>query len=201
MKMLTEGQYNQLKARAEIGDAIAKALAAPGALPLVARILQQSRETRYFDIYHQGSLYMERNWLVEKTKRDTRAGIRIHRIVRSDIDRHLHDHPGWSLSIVLHGGYFEELPIEPRAELARWTDEGQEQTYQVWRAPGDIVYREATDRHRIVIPEGQESLSLFVIGPTVNKWGFYMPAGKVTWEDYLGEAKDSQGEPGNMGVM
>jgi len=197
MKMLTESEHNALVARATIGDAIAQALAAPGADVLIDRVLTIARTDPYTDIHHKGDLYMERAWLLSKFSIDEFAGVRIHRIARSDIDRHLHDHPGWSLSIVLRGGYFEELPLEPRADLARWTD-GQEQTYQVWRAPGDVVYREAADRHRIVIPEGQESLSLFVIGPTVHKWGFYTEAGKVAWEDYLGEAKDS-GDPDNMG--
>ena len=153
-----------------------------------ACMLTIARTDPYTDIHHKGDLYMERAWLLSKFSIDEFAGVRIHRIARSDIDRHLHDHPGWSLSIVLRGGYFEELPLEPRADLARWTD-GQEQTYQVWRAPGDVVYREAADRHRIVIPEGQESLSLFVIGPTVHKWGFYTEAGKVAWGQYEGEAK------------
>lgn len=98
MKQLTEAEYTALVARAEIGNAIAKALSGPGAAPLVDTILMASRWKPYTDIHHKGALYMERNWLVEKRKDDDRAGLRVHRIVRSDVDRHLHDHPGWSLA-------------------------------------------------------------------------------------------------------
>lgn len=123
-----------------------------------------------------------RGWLDRLIGRMVRA--RLHWTLRSDSDRHLHDHPSWSISIVLWGGYWEITPL----------DQGQHPGMDMdhllaeWRGPGAIVFRRATSRHRLELPEGQTSLSIFIRGRSCNDWGFYTPDGKVYWKDYLGEA-------------
>jgi hypothetical protein len=135
-----------------------------------------------------------------------RLAIRAHTILRSDSDRHLHDHPSWSLSIVLEGGYWEVFeptpfaltcPLIYRAALdtiaQSWiAPEGAaDHTYLnafgiYWRGPGAVVLRKATDFHRLVLPRGVVAKSIFVMGAKTNSWGFLTPGGKVGWRKYLG---------------
>lgn len=98
----------------------------------------------------------------------------MHNTLRSDAGRDLHDHPWWSISIVLLGGYWEIMPTE-QEQPAKW-DARPETTLlrgyrRAWRRPGSIVFRRATDRHRLEIPEGGEAWSLFIMGPWQRKLG------------------------------
>ncbi|MBB5414080.1 hypothetical protein [Paraburkholderia atlantica] len=130
--------------------------------------------------------------------------IRAHTILRSDNDRHLHDHPSWSLSIVLEGGYWEVFEPTPYALqrpeiydrlldcLATETpDSGLCAHYGIiWRGPGAIVLRRATDFHRLILPRGTVAKSIFVMGKKSNSWGFLTPQGKVYWRTYFGLDKE-----------
>lgn len=111
--------------------------------------------------------------------------IRLHEILRSDNDHHLHDHPCWNISIVLWGGYWERMPLfvvpSPEHFIADC-----EYTVKKWRGPGSIVFRRATDRHSLELPAGQTCWSIFIMGKKSQSWGFYTPAGKVGWREYLG---------------
>jgi hypothetical protein len=137
------------------------------------------------------------------------VAIRAHTILRSDSDRHLHDHPGWSLSIVLQGGYWEVL--EPNMEYAYGSIYAQvleliandapvtreewwqymAQRYNVfWRGPGAVVIRRANCFHRLILPSGSITKSIFAMGKKSNSWGFLTPQGKVYWRTYLGLDKE-----------
>ena len=157
-------------------------------MSLVDRLIARAKRTPYFNL--EG--YMERYWLLKpngmkdegepKRKLLPDLGIRIHRILRSDTDRHLHDHPWGSMSIVLCGGYLEVMPLDPNQDPA--LDETQ--TIAVWRKPGAIVFRKAHSRHRLVLPEGKDCWSMFWTGPYRKGWGFYTAQGFVPWRKYLG---------------
>lgn len=126
--------------------------------------------------------------------------IRAHTILRSDADRHLHDHPSWSLSVVLEGGYWEVLEPTPYALqrqriYERLLDCLTTETPDadlcarygiIWRGPGAIVLRRATDFHRLILPKGSIAKSIFVMGKKSNSWGFLTSNGKVYWRTYLG---------------
>ncbi|MFM0141767.1 hypothetical protein [Paraburkholderia sp. RL18-085-BIA-A] len=135
--------------------------------------------------------------------------VRAHTILRSDSDRHLHDHPSWSLSIVLEGGYWEVC--EPDAQYADstvylevldmiesgapfvldgWWLEVAKRYNIYWRGPGAIVLRRAGAFHRLILPQGTIAKSIFVMGKKSNSWGFKTPAGKVYWRTYLGLDKE-----------
>lgn len=158
---------------------------------LIARIAAdlsaQAAKTPYFNIKD----YMNRNWLlipstlngeapVEGSEGRVGIGARIHEILRSDSDRHLHDHPWWSISIILEGGYREWMPLHAHQDFSR----DAEFLYYVDRKPGDIVFREASDRHRLELLNGPAK-SLFIMGPWEQDWGFYLPEGKMYWKEYL----------------
>ena len=119
--------------------------------------------------------YMLRWWVIP---RNEGCNLYLHDIRRSDDDRAGHDHPWENTSFVLEGGYIEVLfdPAEPWREVDR-----------VWRGPGSIVTRKATDTHRLIVPEGGRAVSLFMTGPKVRDWGFWCPGGVwVPWQQFTG---------------
>jgi hypothetical protein len=145
---------------------------------LADKLIEQAKRHPYFHL--EG--YMERYWLTPFSP-DNSQNTRIHHILSSDKDRIFHDHSWESTSIILKGGYWEIMP----------GDQGQDPSFDdinyisIWRAPGDVVSRKALTRHRIELPEGKTSWSMFIMGKYENKWGFYTPEGKVYWREYLNE--------------
>lgn len=162
------------------------------------------RPYRKGHLFHaDGSLYMGRYCLFESRW----LSARVHHIATADLDRHMHDHPWNFVSLVLRGGYLELRPAErepcfitvskPRGLV--WEDEQVERSRMTQRLCGDLAFRRATDRHRIVsvLPH---TWSLFVYGPVLQWWGFYTPQGKIHWRDYaspVGVSND-QGEVANV---
>lgn len=166
----------------------------------VNRLIARAMRTPYFHLHHgDGSLYMERYWLVPLTYgafgcytakwwREPSAwllqtlgiAVRVHHICTADLDRSLHDHPWDWVSIVLRGWYLEARPshIAPC-----FHGEEEELTHITARHAGSFAFRHATDRHRITHVE-PETWTLFITGPKVQWWGFYTPAGKVYYRDY-----------------
>ncbi|MBB2928365.1 hypothetical protein [Paraburkholderia silvatlantica] len=150
---------------------------------IVDRIIARAKRTPYFHL----TGYMERFWLFRDAagpgeEHHQRIAARAHHILRSDDDRHFHDHPWPSISIVLRGGYWEVMPTKQdqhaSLDFCCWR--------RVWRGPGAIVIRRAHHRHRLEIPVGKTAWSLFIMGRYTKKWGFYTPQGFVYWRDYLG---------------
>lgn len=194
------------------------------------RVHEAARETPYYDLPG----YMLRDWVLGYRSPERNGdnplwkqgfkpkssalyrficrhiAVRAHTILRSDSDRHLHDHPAWSLSIVLEGGYWEVFeptlfaishPATYRHILAHLDQNypGFEDSIEVeqcelygiyWRGPGAVVLRRATDFHRLVLPQGTIARSIFAMGKKSNSWGFKTPAGKVYWKTYLGLDKE-----------
>jgi len=144
-------------------------------------LCHQIRRTAYRTPYHHLKGYMNR-YFVTAADRDAydQGGPvrRLHEILRSDNDRHLHDHPFDYTTLILEGGYFEETPVDPRDPA------GLRQTE--WHAPGSVITRRATDAHRLVIPEGKTCTTLFMTGPRWREWGFHTEDGWVHWRPYLG---------------
>jgi hypothetical protein len=106
---------------------------------------------------------MERFWIF----RTRWLSARIHRILRSDHDRDLHDHPWDYASVILRGGYWEV------------TDAGRR-----WYGPGSIVFRRAEHLHRLVLPAGEPATTLFVHRRKSRDWGFRTESGWVDWKTY-----------------
>lgn len=128
--------------------------------------------------------YLRRWWIVP---RNEGCNVYLHEILRSDDDRAGHDHPWANTSFLIDGEYEEVLfdPLEPWREARR-----------VRRVAGDVARREATDTHRLIVPEGGRAISLFMTGPKVRDWGFWCPDGRgwVHWRDFTaGEAGELVG--------
>lgn len=132
----------------------------------------------------------------------TLPNIYLHKFLRDDDDRALHDHPWSSLSIILTGGYWEHIAG----------------TGKLFRMPGDIVYRRATHAHRVELFKNPDKVihvsinsdntlssgleiggpkpawTLFITGFKVRDWGFHCPKGWRRWQDFV--SKDDPGLPG-----
>src|SRR5208282_805597 len=66
------------------------------------------------NVYFHLEGYMER-WWIRRPKEGRKWTCRLHHILRSDEDRHLHDHPWPYVTIILKGGYWEVTPVSGRA--------------------------------------------------------------------------------------
>lgn len=175
---------------------------------LATWLIARAKRTPYFHLHHaDGSLYMERYWLVPsrayEKEPDSRystlcklhkrpfgwllqrfgVSVRIHRLHTPDLDRHMHDHPWPFVSVVLRGFYVEARPrqIEPAFFGDVHTVESMQMRV---RGTGSIAFRRATDRHSILSTSVGEVWTLFITFPKRQWWGFYTPSGKVHWKDY-----------------
>jgi hypothetical protein len=95
-------------------------------------------------------------------------GIYLHKFLRSDYDRSLHDHPWPFVAIILRGGYFE---VHDQTQERREVEE--------WRGVGSVLLRPASWRHRVVL-NGKPPWSLVIVGRRCQPWGFF-PAGQWCW--------------------
>lgn len=169
-------------------------------------LIARSQRTPYHDIGD----YMGRSWLRPHNADESNWAARVHNVKRSDLDRALHDHPWINISVLLKGGYWEVKPgsfqqaveshfIGAADELLAaqnfiWLNSGVKATrkqlraYRAmgihWRGPGAVVFRKATALHRLVLPEGQDAWSLFIMGPKKRDWGFQTPDGWVHADIY-----------------
>lgn len=99
----------------------------------------------------------------------------LHKFLRDDDDRALHDHPWWFVSIVIKGGYFEY--VEGARSLVR-------------SAPS-IAYRPAELRHRVRLFRDLATgkliscWTLVITGRKSREWGFWCPQGFVPWHEFV----------------
>jgi hypothetical protein len=113
--------------------------------------------------------------------------IYLHKFMRSDDDRALHDHPWFNVSLPLTEGYYEHLPYRGNPQ----------ETIKFERRPWRLYFRNAELPHRIELhtkliwrDDGLDLLekpvwSLFLTGRKVRSWGFYCPKGWVPWRDFV----------------
>lgn len=130
------------------------------------------RAASYRTPYSNIADYMDRFWFLPELFGE-RA--RLHRTMRSDRGRDLHDHPWHFVSIILEGGYTEEIEIQsgpnPLHETRRY------------RA-GDILFRHAEHRHRLEVEDASECWSLVFTSSHVREWGFWTAHGFIPWREY-----------------
>jgi hypothetical protein len=97
--------------------------------------------------------YLKRHYLI----RTKYLGMFIHQFWSSDEDG-VHCHPWSNMTIVLRGGFYEELA------------DGQ----VLWRPPGFWCFRKAEQFHRIILKPGTEGKvwTLFIRFKRYRRWGF-----------------------------
>ncbi len=127
-----------------------------------------------FYIGGQEDAYLERWWIIPRNKW---FNIYLHRILKSDRDEALHDHPWINMSLLIMGAY-DEVTIA----------EGGVQYVSPLYA-GELRFRRPTAAHRLVVKEGdgrKEVWTLFVTGPVWRHWGFHCSDGWRHWHDFIG---------------
>jgi len=117
--------------------------------------------------------------------------IYLHRFLRSDDDRALHDHPWASLSVILMGAYVEHTIAAGGVH------------HRDLRRPGDMVARGAHAAHRVELLHDAAQLdpiwrhaeammglhpvyTLFLTGPRIRNWGFHCRQGWRPHEAFEG---------------
>lgn len=115
------------------------------------------------------SPYMMRWW---KIMRNWALNCYYHIVLRSDDDTAHHDHPWWSFSIVLDGGYFEERILPGGIHQRKWY------------GPGSMLFRRTgKTAHRLVLAkvggliggpsDEKPATTIFITGPVLRRWGFH----------------------------
>lgn len=123
--------------------------------------------------------YLER-WFV--VPRNPVFNVYLHRFLRSDDDRALHDHPWANMSVLLDGEYIEHRIAAGGIHIRNI------------RHAGDVCIRlSGRVAHRIELLNGP-CWTLFITGPRYRQWGFHCPDhGWVHWRDFTA--------PGNVGEI
>jgi hypothetical protein len=139
---------------------------------MLTKLIQRLRREPDFIIGGVDDPYLLR-WYLTKRLPD-RCRLYLHKFVRDDDDRALHDHPAWSVSIILRGGYIEHLP----GGIAKR------------RHPGMVVWRKAEQAHRVELFRGKRgrvipAWTLFIFGAKTREWGFHCPAGWRHWREFM----------------
>lgn len=152
-------------------------------------LLNKAKKTPYINIYgvENGELYMERYWLFNpypvsgaKSRYSwLPLSIRIHKIVKPDDDRHLHDHPWNARTFILKGWYNEIRQAEGIQSLFG-------DFVNLQRTKGDTACLSFGEYHRITEVSEGGVYTLFVTGKYRGTWGFLVDGLKVHYKKYLG---------------
>lgn len=136
------------------------------------------------DIDRPGDVYLSRLMLV----RTPWFGVYFHIIRRPDWSRCQHDHPWSFVTLILRGGYVEEVGGE---------------TFT--RRPGYIGYRPRAFEHSITQLRNGPAYTLVLRGRNHEAWGFRTPEGKLPWERYMKLPEALRvlwcGEPDRIGIV
>jgi hypothetical protein len=157
---------------------------------IVNWLITQAMKRPYTHIRSQdcGTVYMYRFWLfnpymLSSTKDALRlAGkkipwefpisIRLHRIMREDRDRDLHDHPWDARTIILAGWYFEDRMNDPSnlKSLGRISH---------WRSAGQTAKLSFNEYHKITDVSPNGVWTLFITFKYRGTWGYLVNGEKV----------------------
>lgn len=115
--------------------------------------------------------YMLRWW---KIMRNAYFNCYYHIVKRSDDDTAHHDHPWFSFSIVLEGGYFEERIAPGGVHVRKWYGPGS----MLFRRSGKVAHRLVllTNGGNISVVGAPQELpvhTIFITGPVLRRWGFH----------------------------
>jgi len=163
------------------------------ARPAVANwLIRRAQRTPYFHIASEGGdeVYMYRWWLFNayphgndgagRRYGDWLPSFRIHRIMREDRDRHMHDHPWNARTFILRGWYNEERQFDPP-----WMFHDDARN-TIHRKAGDTAQLHFGEFHRIKEVSEGGAWTLFITWKKRGTWGFRVNGRKVPWRDYLG---------------
>ena len=134
------------------------------------------------EIINADGVYLRRWHIIPRNRW---LNLYLHHFVGDDDARALHDHPWWSVSFILSGGYWEVLP---RAIMVK-------------RRRFEIVPRRSAAAHRVQLIRNRDgskrpAWTLFLTGPHVREWGFYCPQGWRRWREFVDPNDPNKVGPG-----
>lgn len=139
-----------------------------------------------FIVGHKENPYLLRWYLIPQNRF---FNIYLHKFLRDDDDRALHDHPWPSLSVLLKGRY-DEMRFARHFFYPLFSHNN----HTLVRVPGKrLKYRSAGYTHRVLL-KSPRVWTLFITGPQVREWGFHCPKGWVPWQEFCDET-----DHGNIG--
>lgn len=156
------------------------------------RFLQWCQRTfgypQHFDIDLDGDLYLRRYFLLGSSASgstktsvgnffpNAKRAVYLHVMYRPDRDRCHHDHPWPFTTLVLWGGYHEEITH------TQYSLSHPKRFSQRWNRAGMIRRNPATHTHRVShLPAGR-AYTLVFRGPKARTWGFLSAAGNwIRW--------------------
>lgn len=115
--------------------------------------------------------YLNRWHLIPRNKW---FNIYLHQFIGPDPIAAWHDHPWWNLTIKLRGDYLEAGDT-PRTFLS-----------------GLVTVRAARSSHGIFGPDASGCWTLFITGPVVRDWGFWVDGKWVKHDVYLDPIHDGE---------
>lgn len=143
------------------------------------------------DVYIGGKEdpYLLRWWIIP---RNPIFNIYLHKFLRDDDDRALHDHPWHSLSVVIKGTLKEHVFLRPGKSM---------QTYYITREEGCWVRRRPTHAHRLELERDAQgkpipAWTIFITGPRLRHWGFHCPQGWKHWKQFTAPGDSTRIGPG-----
>lgn len=132
----------------------------------------------------------------------------LHKFLRDDDDRALHDHPSWAASFILREGYVEHTIADGGVHQRRFFGPGTlrllgtRHTHRI-ECNTAMTFRPELDADGN--PTGcllgkrgapRPCWTLFLFGPIVREWGFHCPdAGWIHWREFT-----AAGQPGETGA-
>lgn len=123
----------------------------------------------------------------------------LHKFLRDDDDRALHDHPSFGVSLILLGHYIEHTIAAGGIHQRREYHAGTLRFMPTRHAHRIELPRSRAPNLETLVPKWNENptpcWTLFMFGPRVREWGFHCPhRGWVPWADFTAE-----GRPGEIG--
>lgn len=153
------------------------------------------------DVAAAGDVFLRR-WKLVSTPW---FGVSLHNFVRSDVDAELHDHPFGFASIILWGGYYEDrvgvnAVSTMRQHTGWWL--GSIPIARRWYGPGSILFRRATDLHRVELRPDRDGVvgratcwTLVFRLHAKRHWGFLTATGWQPWEEFVSEHGNTATQP------
>jgi hypothetical protein len=138
-----------------------------------------------FVIGGRANPYMQRWWMLP---RNPVFNIYVHRILRPDDDRALHDHP-WPWASYLVCGSYAEITARPNNK----TSQPHGDLWLTVYGRGSFRVHRPRFAHRLV-PRDGEVWTVFITGPKIRAWGFLCPDRWVHWRRFT--APDDKGAIG-----
>lgn len=131
-----------------------------------------------------GAVYLDRVRLVQTPW----FGLYLHRMDAPDPGVHLHDHPWPFLSLILRGGYEEQVASSFDAPSMAWVAERFPRAClpgvpRSW-GRGSVHRVRLSECHRITTLARVPTWTLVLCGRRSRSWGFYTPDGFVEHREY-----------------